>query len=113
MINVNTSTSAVTDLVQELRLKSRKNSVSHKAADILLTLMVERDVARATLELYRAETGCTRNQRTTQWCGEVVHLRSEFLRYVQRENTCDATGNPCAEKCGCRDELEEAINSNR
>jgi hypothetical protein len=35
----------------------------------------EQDEAVAALALYRAENGCTRGQRTTQWCGEATRLR--------------------------------------
>jgi hypothetical protein len=35
----------------------------------------ERDEAVAALALYRMEHGCTRGQRTTQWCGEATRLR--------------------------------------
>jgi hypothetical protein len=35
----------------------------------------ERDEAVAALTLYRSENGCTRGQRTTQWCGEATRLR--------------------------------------
>jgi hypothetical protein len=36
----------------------------------------ERDEAVATLALYRMKNGCTRGQRTTQWCGEATRLRA-------------------------------------
>jgi hypothetical protein len=41
----------------------------------------ERDEAVATLAIYRMEHGCTRGQRTTQWCGEAIRLR-EALRQL-------------------------------
>jgi hypothetical protein len=35
---------------------------------------------RGELTLYRAENGCTRGQRTTQWCGEATRLREALER---------------------------------
>jgi hypothetical protein len=40
----------------------------------------EQDEAVAALALYRAENGCTRGQRTTQWCGEAIRLREALER---------------------------------
>jgi hypothetical protein len=73
----------------------------------------ERDEAVATLALYRAENGCTRGQRTTQWCGEATKLRERLLqvnagllRVLQYEKKCDQTGKPCDASRGCACSLE-------
>ena len=71
----------------------------------------ERDEAIATLALYRAEHGCTRGQRTTQWCGEATRLRRAWLRAIQAENACPATGGGClSQQCGCVVEMEMLMN---
>jgi len=70
----------------------------------------ERDEAVAALALYRAENGCTRGQRTTQWCGEATKLRRAWLRVIQQENQCPASGGGClAQRCGCLAEMELLI----
>ena len=67
----------------------------------------ERDEAIAALALYRAENGCTRGQRTTQWCGEAARLRRAWLRVIQAENSCPASGGGClAKRCACIAEME-------
>jgi hypothetical protein len=68
----------------------------------------ERDEAVATLALYRAENGCTRGQRTTQWCGEATRLRAGLMRVIQYEQKCDQTGQPCRspDRCACSLEAE-------
>jgi hypothetical protein len=67
----------------------------------------ERDEAIATLALYRAENGCTRGQRTTQWCGEASKLRRAWLRVIQLENGCPPSGGGClSEQCGCIAEMQ-------
>lgn len=71
----------------------------------------ERDEAIATLAIYRAENGCTRGQRTTQWCGEAAKLRRAWLRVIQAENSCPASGGGClAKRCGCVAEMEMLVN---
>ena len=50
-------------------------SIAAEAARRIGNLEAERDEAVAALALYRAENGCTRGQRTTQWCGEAIRLR--------------------------------------
>lgn len=71
----------------------------------------ERDEAIATLAIYRAENGCTRGQRTTQWCGEAAKLRRAWLRVIQAENSCPASGGRClAKRCGCVAEMEMLVN---
>jgi len=68
----------------------------------------ERDEAVATLALYRMEHGCTRGQRTTQWCGEATRLRAGLMRVIQYENECDQTGQSCdaSRRCACSLEAE-------
>ena len=73
----------------------------------------EQDEAVAALAIYRAENGCTRGQRTTQWCGEATRLRERLLqvnagllRVLQYENKCDQTGKPCDASRGCACSLE-------
>jgi hypothetical protein len=42
---------------------------------------------------------------------EIERLRAGWLRSIQTENSCPATGQPCREPCGCvleQDELMEA-----
>jgi hypothetical protein len=76
-------------------------------------LMSERDKAVAALALYRAENGCTRGQTTTQWCGEASRLRRAWLRLIQRENHCPATGGGCfAEPCSCLGKMEKLVEEN-
>ena len=71
----------------------------------------ERDEAVAALALYRAQHGCTRGQRTTQWCGEASKLRRAWLRVIQAENACPATGGGClSQQCGCVVEMEMLMN---
>lgn len=73
-------------------------------------LKAERDAAVAALALYRAENGCTRGQRTTQWCGEASKLRRAWLRVIQTENSCPPSGGGClAKRCGCVAEMEMLI----
>ena len=70
----------------------------------------ERDEAVAALTIYRMENGCTRGQRTTQWCGEAIRLRRAWLRVIQAENQCPASGGGClAGRCGCLAEMELLI----
>lgn len=70
----------------------------------------ERDEAIAALALYRAENGCTRGQRTTQWCGEASKLRRAWLRVIQTENSCPPSGGGClAKRCGCVAEMQMLI----
>jgi hypothetical protein len=78
------------------------------AADEIERLRAERDEAVAAVTLYRAENGCTRGQRTTQWCGEATRLRAGLMRVIQYENGCDQTGRSCdaSKKCGCSLEAE-------
>ena len=76
----------------------------------IVTLEAERDEAVAALALYRAEHGCTRGQRTTQWCGEATKVRRAWLRVIQAENSCPASGGGClAKRCGCVAEMEMLI----
>lgn len=70
----------------------------------------ERDEAVAALALYRMENGCTRGQRTTQWCGEATKLRRAWLRVIQQENGCPPSGGGCLSKqCGCLAEMKLLI----
>jgi type II secretory pathway component PulJ len=55
----------------------------------------ERDEAVATLALYRMKNGCTRGQRTTQWCdaaekvlAERDRLRAALQEVIERGNGC-------------------------
>jgi hypothetical protein len=74
----------------------------------------ERDEAAATLALYRMEHGCTRGQRTTQWCGEATRLRRAWLRVIQAENQCPASGGGCLSAvCGCLAEMEMLLGEER
>jgi hypothetical protein len=68
----------------------------------------EREEAVATLAIYRIEHGCTRGQRTTQWCSEAIRLRAGLLRALQYENKCDQTGKSCdaSKECACGLEAE-------
>jgi len=85
-------------------------SIAAEAAAEIERLRAERDEAVATLALYRAENGCTRGQRTTQWCGEATKLRRAWLRVIQAENQCPASGGGClAKRCGCLAEMEMLI----
>ena len=43
----------------------------------------------------------------TEAKGEIARLRGGWLRVIQTENYCRATGLPCAEKCGCLAEQDE------
>jgi hypothetical protein len=76
----------MSDIVERLRLLqsgvqwacgARTAATLEEAADEIERLRAERDEAVAALALYRAENGCTRGQRTTQWCGEATRLRAE------------------------------------
>jgi hypothetical protein len=102
------------DIVERLRLDATCTS-HHEAADEIERLRAERAEAVAALTLYRAENGCTRGQRTTQWCGEAIRLRERLLqvnagllRAIQYENKCDQTGKPCnaSRRCACSLEAE-------
>jgi post-segregation antitoxin (ccd killing protein) len=85
-------------------------SLEHEAAAEIERLRAERAEAVAALALYRAENGCTRGQRTTQWCGEATKLRRAWLRVIQAENQCPASGGGCfAKRCGCLAEMELLI----
>lgn len=73
-------------------------------------LAAEKDAVVATLAAYRMENGCTRGQRTTQWCAEASVLRAAWLRVIQGENACVVTGQPChAKRCGCKAEQDMLI----
>jgi hypothetical protein len=81
-----------------------------EAAAEIERLQAERDEAVAALALYRMENGCTRGQRTTQWCGEATRLRRAWLRVIQAENQCPASGGGClSARCGCLAEMEMLI----
>jgi hypothetical protein len=120
----------MTDIVEKLRLDATCSSHHEAAAEIErlrhdLTIARldrvhaqrlvndargERDEAVATLAIYRMEHGCTRGQRTTQWCGEATKLRRAWLRVVQAENQCPASGGGClSAACGCLAEMELLI----
>ncbi|WP_368416648.1 hypothetical protein [Falsiroseomonas sp.] len=114
----------MTDIVERLRSSNVRMGVrdpndygmtitvaeANAAADEIERLRAERDEAIATPALYRAENGCTRGQRTTQWCGEASKLRRAWLRVIQQENSCPATGGGClAKRCGCIAEMEMLV----
>lgn len=50
-----------------------------------------------------------------RWVGIVATTRRAFLRYVQRDNGCEATGGACRrfEQCGCWLEMENAIHADQ
>ncbi len=125
----------MSDIVEKLRLDATCSSHHEAAAEIErlrhdLTIARldrvhaqrlvndargERDEAVATLAIYRMEHGCTRGQRTTQWCGEAEkalaerdRLQAGLMRVIQYENGCDQTGRSCdaSKKCGCSLEAE-------
>ena len=83
-------------------------SIAAEAAAEIERLRAERDYAVAALTLYRSENGCTRGQRTTQWCGEATRLRAGLMRVIQYENGCDQTGRSCdaSKECACSLEAE-------
>lgn len=83
-----------------------------EAVNEIERLRAERDEAVAALTLYRMEHGCTRGQRTTQWCGEATRLRAGLMRVIQYENGCDQTGRSCdaSKKCGCSLEADTWCN---
>lgn len=88
----------MTDIVERLREgvfganETKTDAVIHShmqaAADEIERLRAERDEAVATLARYRAENGCTRGQRTTQWCGEAASLQLEVAR-LQQESSAE------------------------
>lgn len=93
--------------VERLIYFADTNDFPNAAIATLRALRAERDEAVAALTLYRAENGCTRGQRTTQWCGEATKLRRAWLRVIQTENSCPATGGGClSTRCGCVAEME-------
>jgi hypothetical protein len=101
----------MTDIVRDIM--KLHNHEGPEAADEIERLRAERDEAVTTLALYRAENGCTRGQRTTQWCGEATKLRERLLqvnagllRVLQHENKCDQTGQPCRSSARCACSLE-------
>jgi hypothetical protein len=53
-------------------------------------LKAERNEAVATLESYRMENGCTRGQRTTQWCGAAVSMQDERDAALARAERAEA-----------------------
>lgn len=55
MLKISTTTEDMAVLARELKLRSRRNSIGHVAAETILALTVERDISRALLERYRAE----------------------------------------------------------
>jgi hypothetical protein len=108
----------MTDIVERLRRFAagaawyceETTATLEDAAAEIERLRAERDEAVAALALYRAENGCTRGQRTTQWCGEATRLRRAWLRVIQSENQCPASGGGClAKRCGCLAEMEMLI----
>jgi hypothetical protein len=42
-----------------------------------------------------------------------ARLRAGWLRSIQAENSCAATGAPCREPCGCVEEMEMLANEQR
>ena len=111
----------MTDIVERLRSSNVRMGVrdpndygmtitvaeANAAADEIERLRAERDEAIATPALYRAENGCTRGQRTTQWCGEATKVRRAWLRVIQIENGCPASGGGClAQQCACVAEMQ-------
>lgn len=105
----------MTDIVERLRVRAKTGDgwtrpVAAEAAAEIERLRAERAEAVAALALYRSENGCTRGQRTTQWCGEATKLRRAWLRVIQQENQCPASGGGClAKRCGCLAEMELLI----
>ena len=96
--------------VERLIYFADTNDFPNAAIATLRALLAERDEAIATLAIYRMEHGCTRGQRTTQWCGETSKLRRAWLRVIQAENSCPATGGGClAKRCGCVVEMEMLV----
>ena len=82
-----------------------------ESADSMREAADEIERLREALTLYRAENGCTRGQRTTQWCGEATRLRRAWLRTIQAENACPATGGGClSQQCGCVAEMDALLN---
>jgi hypothetical protein len=73
----------MSDIVDRLRTGYNPPALWREAANEIERLRAERDEAVAALTLYRMEHGCTRGQRTTQWCGEATRLR-EALRELLR-----------------------------
>jgi hypothetical protein len=98
------------------RLRAERDAavkVRYEAIQQMKAAKAEREEAVAALALYRMEHGCTRGQTTTQWCGEASRLRRAWLRLIQRENHCPATGGGCfAEPCSCLGEMEKLVEEN-
>ena len=55
----------------------------------------------ATLREYRAATHGHLTATLTSAADEIERLRAGWLRSIQAENSCAATGQPCRERCAC------------
>jgi hypothetical protein len=55
----------------------------------------------ATLREYRAATHGHLTATITLAADEIERLRAGWLRSIQAENSCAATGQPCRERCAC------------
>ena len=55
--------------------------------------------------------GSRRSATLGQACAEIARLRRGWLRVIQGENSCPATGGGClAKRCGCVEEMEMLAN---
>jgi hypothetical protein len=96
----------MTDIVERLRLQKscaawycdETDATLEDAAGEIERLRAERAEAVAALALYRAENGCTRGQRTTQWCGEATRLREALKACAD-----DLEAEVCARYAGTQD----------
>jgi hypothetical protein len=55
----------------------------------------------ATLREYRAATHGNLTATLTAAASEIERLRFGWLRSIQAENSCAATGKPCRDPCAC------------
>ena len=59
----------------------------------------------------RATDGGWQASTPAEACAEIVRLRRGWLRVIQHENSCPATGGGCLDKrCGCIEEMELLAN---
>jgi chromosome segregation ATPase len=83
-------------------------SLEHDAADEIERLRAERDEAQAEANAGR-QAEHDADQERDEAMAERDRLRRAWLRVIQHENQCPASGGCLAKRCGCVAEMEMLI----
>lgn len=108
IVNADTSAEAVEQLCVDLAEATLEGAgpLTQECEDTLRALAAERDAAQAECGAWRASAVDIMDQRDAARA-EAARLRRGWLATIQTENSCGASGSPCAAKrCGCVEELE-------